>query len=168
VPQAHATPIRPSGTPLNGALITSCTPNANNNGYIFTYTLNGQTYTIDYSWNTTGVYTFTYITPSGTTTDTYTKFAQCDIPNAIENITKLETEISIYPNPVADNVNIVLNGLLNEKDVHDMSIYNLQGAKVFSTNKYVKSISLKNIANGNYIFNMQIGTISFTKMIIKN
>jgi hypothetical protein len=168
VPQAHATPIRPSGTPLNGALITSCTPNANNNGYIFTYTLNGQTYTIDYSWNTTGVYTFTYITPSGTTTDTYTKFAQCDIPNAIQNITKLEAEISIYPNPVTDNVNIILNGLISEKDVREMSIYNLQGAKIFSTNKYVKNISLKNIANGNYIFKMQIGTSSFTKMIIKN
>ena len=168
IPQAHATPIRPSGTPLNGALITGCTPNANGNGYVFTYTLNNQTYTIDYSWNTTGTYTFNYITPSGTTTDVYNKFAQCDIPNAIQNLSKIEHEIAVYPNPVTDVLNINLKGDLQENEIHEMSIYSLQGQKVFTTNKFTPHISLKNLSNGNYIFKVQIGTSSFSKMINKN
>ena len=168
IPQAHATPIRPSGTPLNGALISGCTPKAAGNGYVFTYVLNGQTYTIDYSWNTTGVYTFTYITPNGTTTDTYTKFVQCNIPNAIQNLTKIESEIAVYPNPATDFLSISLKGNLTENEIHEMSIYNLQGQKVYTTNKFVQQISMKNLAKGNYIFKVQIGTSSFSKMINKN
>ncbi len=168
IPQAHATPIRPSGTPLNGALISGCTPKPTGNGYVFTYVLNGQTYTIDYSWNTSGVYTFTYITPNGTTTDTYTKFVQCNIPNAIQNLMIIESEIAVYPNPTTDFLNINLKGTLTENQIHEMSIYNLQGQKVFSTNKFVQHISMKNLANGNYIFKVQIGTSSYSKMINKN
>jgi hypothetical protein len=168
IPQAHATPIRPSGTPLNGALITGCTPKTTGNGYVFTYTLNGQTYTIDYSWNTTGVYTFNYITPTSTTTDTYTKFAQCNIPNTIQNLTKIENEIDVYPNPTTDFLNINLKGDLIETEILEMSIYNLQGQKVYSSNKFVQHISMKNLANGNYIFKVQIGTSVFSKMINKN
>jgi len=168
IPQAHATPIRPSGTPLNGALISGCTPKPAGNGYVFTYILNGQTYTIDYSWNTSGVYTFTYITPNGTTVDTYTKFVQCNIPNAIYNITQIENEITVSPNPTTDFLNINLKGKITENEIQEMSIYNLQGQKVFSTNQYTQHIPMENLANGNYIFKVQIGTTKFSKMINKN
>lgn len=168
IPQAHATPVRPSGTPLNGALITSCTPNTNGNGYIFVYTLNGQSDTINYFWNTTGTYTFNYITASGTTTNTYNKFAQCDVPNAIQNIDAIEKDIAIYPNPATDKLYILLKGDLVEKEIQSICMYTLMGQKVYNSNKFVPIISLQNLAKGNYIFTIQTGTNSFSKWINKN
>lgn len=167
IPQAHANPVRPSGTPLNGALITGCVPNANQNGYTFTYTLGGQTYTIEYSWTTTGTYTFIYTSPSGTTTNTYNDFIQCDIPTAINNITQIEKEITVYPNPTSDILSISLKGSITSDEVTEIGIYNLQGQKLFSTNKFTNTISLRNLSNGNYIFKIKMNNGSFSKMINK-
>lgn len=167
IPQAHATPIRPSGTPLNGALITSCTLNGLGNGYIFSYTLNGQTYTIDYSWTPAGVYTFNYITPNGTTTDVYNSFLPCDIPNVTQEIKRLENEITVYPNPAADFLIIKLEGNLQENEINEICLYNLKGQKVFNIKKYTPAISLKNVLKGDYIIKVQSGTSSFSKVIHK-
>ena len=78
IPQAAAHPIRPSLTPLNGAVITNCVANGTN-GYILTYTRTGQTYQVSYSWTNNGVYTFNFINPGSTTTNIYNGFAQCSI-----------------------------------------------------------------------------------------
>ncbi|MCX6146760.1 MAG: YHYH protein [Candidatus Kapabacteria bacterium] len=79
IPQASAQPIRPSGTPLKGAVITNLTPNGTNNGYSMTYTLNNQSYHWDYSWNNSGSYTFNYVSPSSNTIVGYKGFTQCTI-----------------------------------------------------------------------------------------
>jgi hypothetical protein len=69
VPQPTGNPFRPAGNPLNGAVITGCTPNATNNGYGLTYTLSSQTYAINYNWTTsTAAFTFNFVSPTGTTT----------------------------------------------------------------------------------------------------
>ncbi len=70
IPQAKAKPVRPSLTPLNGAVITNFQPNASGNGYILSYTKDGQTFKVDYSWTPTGVYTYHFISPTGTVTET--------------------------------------------------------------------------------------------------
>ena len=79
IPQAAAKPVRPSGTPLSGAVITGCLPNASNNGYTLTYTRLGQTYSVAYSWTPQGVFTFNFNSPTGTTTSTYTGTAICSV-----------------------------------------------------------------------------------------
>ena len=83
IPQAAAKPVRPSLTPLTGATITACVPNANNNGYNLTYTKGGQNYHVNYSW-TTNVYTYNFISPTASTTSTYNGFTQCAIVTPIK------------------------------------------------------------------------------------
>lgn len=80
VPQAASTPIRPALTPLDGALITSCTPNANNDGYNLTYTKNGVIDSVVYHWNATGTYTFSFYTNGALdSTKVYNSFQQCTV-----------------------------------------------------------------------------------------
>ena len=62
IPQPRANPVRPSLTPLNGAVITDFVPNSSGNGYILTYERNGQSTKVDYSWTNTGKYTFSLST----------------------------------------------------------------------------------------------------------
>jgi hypothetical protein len=86
VPQSKASPIRPAGAPLKGAVITNLVANANQNGYALTYTLAGLTYLVEYEWSTNGVYTFKYTSPTGgVTNNVYNGFKQCTISTAIEN-----------------------------------------------------------------------------------
>ena len=66
VPQAAAKPIRPSLTPLKGAVLTSCVPNANKNGYTLNYTLNNQNYSVEYNWANGKNYIFNFVSPTGT------------------------------------------------------------------------------------------------------
>ena len=70
VPQSKATPVRPSLTPLSGATITGFQSNGGGNGYKLTYTRNGQEYQVDYNWTNNGVYTYQFIAPTGTVTET--------------------------------------------------------------------------------------------------
>ena len=71
IPQAQAHPVRGPQNPLPGALITACKPNATNNGYTLKYTLNSQSDSIVYNWTNTGVYTFSFFTPSSASDSVY-------------------------------------------------------------------------------------------------
>jgi hypothetical protein len=106
IPQAMANPVRTENwTPLNGALITNCVANGNNNGYNLSYTLNGISgYATNYSWNGT-TYTFNYVTPNGTTTNNYNGFLQCNVPVSVIETPK-EEDLIIYPNPFKDKISI--------------------------------------------------------------
>ncbi|MEY4906073.1 MAG: hypothetical protein RLZZ292_3888, partial [Bacteroidota bacterium] len=83
IPQASAKPVRPAGTPLKDATITSCVPNAAKNGYSLTYTLAGQNNKWDYSWDNVGYYTFYFTSATGTTTATYKGAKPCILTTAI-------------------------------------------------------------------------------------
>lgn len=88
IPQAAASSVRTSGTPLTGAVITGCVANANNNGYNLTYTRSGSTYQVNYSWGDTSrsrsKYNFRFISPTNTADSIYVGFSQslCTIPTA--------------------------------------------------------------------------------------
>lgn len=165
VPQAHANPIRPSGTPLNGALITGCTPNANNNGYIFTYTLNGDNYTIEYSWNSSGTYTFNYISPGGTTTAVYNDFTQCNLPTAIVNLSKSDKFFTLFPNPVSNTLNINYDNEVDKKLIQQISIYNFQGQCVFNATNAIDKIITSSFISGIYVVKIKYANQVFTKKI---
>lgn len=144
IPQAHANPVRTENwTPLNGSLITSCTPNINNNGYNLSYTLNGNSgYATNYSWNGL-IYTFNYVTPSGTNTISYNGFNQCDVPLFIqENVSN--NKLEVFPNPFYDKINIK-NSDLNQIYI----LYNDLGQILF-LGKNIEEHNFSNIAKGSY------------------
>lgn len=70
IPQAMTKGVRPDARPLKGAKITAF-ESTGNNAYSLTYTLNSQAYKINYSWDSKGIYTFEFVNPDGTTTETY-------------------------------------------------------------------------------------------------
>jgi len=70
IPQAMTKGVRPDTRPLKGAKITAF-ERAGKNAYSLTYTLDSQTYKINYSWDSKGLYTFEFVNPDGTTTKTY-------------------------------------------------------------------------------------------------
>lgn len=72
IPQAMTKGVRPALTPLQGAVITDF-KSTGTNAYSLTYTLNNETYNINYSWDQNGKYTYEFVTPSGTTTESYNR-----------------------------------------------------------------------------------------------
>ncbi len=81
-PQAASRPIQPAGEPLRGAVITGHTINGPM-GYTLTYTLNNETYTVNYDWTVNGQYNFERVDPNGVSnTASYNAFAPCEIEDS--------------------------------------------------------------------------------------
>lgn len=166
IPQPNASPIRPAGTPLNGAVITNCQPNATNNGYTLTYTLSGNTDSIVYNWTAGGLYTFNFYTATGTTTSTYNGFTQCVVPTSLNDVSASGNNLLIYPNPNNGIFSLQLNNDVLQKEVRRISIYNLQGDLIFQTEHYQSNIEIKNIAKGIYLMQIQFAKIQLTKKLV--
>lgn len=64
IPQAMTQELRPATDPLQGAEITDFVLNSENS-YSLTYTLNGETYIINYSWDANQLYTYEFVNPNG-------------------------------------------------------------------------------------------------------
>lgn len=71
IPQAFSNPLRPALTPLNGASITAFSaPTATS--YLLTYKIGVKTGSVQYSWTTANLYTFTFTDVDGKqTSSTY-------------------------------------------------------------------------------------------------
>ena len=170
IPQAQATPIRPAGSPLNGAKITHCLPNSTKNGYTLSYTLNNQNYSVEYNWTTAGFFTFNNISPTVTTIQTYdTKKSICKMgttTSSVSNLIKTENLIHLYPNPSRDILYLSVNPSVSTRQVTAISIYNFEGKMIFYSDEYRPSIELKKFARGNYILKAKINEIHIVKNII--
>jgi len=168
IPQASAHPVRNENwTPLNGALITSCVANGTNTGYNLSYTLNGVPgYATNFSWNGT-VYTFNYVTPSGTTTTNYNGFAQCTVPTlTTSEVIATEKSIRVFPNPAIDILNINLGNSSLENEVQNISIYDIKGSLISKTSKFVPVLDIKKLSAGTYMVKIQLSQSTVTKKII--
>ena len=134
IPQAQASPVRPPLTPLNGAVITSCILNPAQNGYTVSYTLNNQNYAVDYNWTPGGLYTFNFVSPNGTTTQTYNGFLPCEITAGLSTMVN-ESSLEIYPNPAMKFLNIKLPaGKINR--VNEILLLDIMGKEVFHYHGY--------------------------------
>lgn len=69
LPQAKSTGVRPALTALKGASITNFKPTGTN-AFSLEYTLDAQKAYVNYSWDNTGLYTFTFIGTDGKSTAT--------------------------------------------------------------------------------------------------
>jgi multisubunit Na+/H+ antiporter MnhC subunit len=169
IPQASAKGVRPAGTPLKGAVITSCIPNGNGNGYKLTYTLAGVTDSVVYSWTPAGAYTFNYYVSGVLTTTNYKGAAICTVPNNntnTEEISLNKNDFSVYPNPSKELLYLQLENNTPANLVKDIAIYSLNGTKVYATNQFEKTIDLKNFTTGIYFIKIQFSGNLITKKII--
>lgn len=168
IPQASAQPVRNENwTPLGGALITSCVTNATNTGYNLSYTLNGTAgYATNFSW-TGSLYTFKYVTPSGTTSTNYNGFSQCTVPLATA-VFHLYDTIKLYPNPAKDNFQISLGDSFLENDVKSISIFDVKGSLVKKSSLFKSIIPIDNLKHGTYFVKIQFtNTQVIKKLIVK-
>jgi len=168
IPQASAQRVRPALTPLNGALITGCTPNLSNNGYTLTYVLNGQTDSIVYFWNANGQYTYRFYTAgNGTfTTQNYNGFTQCLVPTGLSSQGNIEGSFRIYPNPNAGRFTLPLYGKLVGEDIIGLVVFDLKGRKIYESQVYEPVIDLDNVESGVYIVHIKTTSAGFTQKFI--
>lgn len=165
IPQAAAQPIRPSLTPLNGALITDCVPNGNN-GYTLTYTLNNQTYQVQYSWSANGIYTFNFIGPNGTTTNNYNGFTPCVLPNAINDIQNNNKTFAVYPNPNQGIINIQWLEESSLSNIQDMRLLSSHGLVVWSHNGFANTIQCNGLSSGIYFLVVKTKNKLYTQKVL--
>jgi hypothetical protein len=166
VPQAAAKPIRPSLTPLKGAVLTSCVPNANKNGYTLNYTLNNQNYSVDYNWANGKNYIFNFVSPTGTTTATYNGYVNCVLPTAINEIISNEQLVSIFPNPSSDRLTIQLKQPGLENEFKKMQLFTLDGKKMMEISSFTPTIDLNTYPKGTYCLKLQFESGMVIKKII--
>lgn len=164
IPQAAASPVRPAQTPLKGAVITKCIENGTNNGYTLGYTKGSQNYSIKYSWTQNGVYTFKFINPTDSTTSTYNGFKQCNITTYLNEIITNENDIVIYPNPTMNGFSIKLIGNLKAEDIKEISVYNLNGELIF-TSERINNLEMINFTKGVYLMNIHLSKSLITKKL---
>jgi hypothetical protein len=168
IPQAAAQPFRPAGAPLQGAVITSCLPNATNNGYTLVYTKAGLTYSVQYAWTAAGVYTFNFISPTGTTTSTYNGTANCNVTVGTEINLGFDTKISVFPNPNNDILYLNLDNAVLEQDVKSMTVFATNGSTVDEFEGFKQSIDTRTWAKGIYFIKIETVKGNFTKKVVVN
>jgi hypothetical protein len=166
IPQAAASPIRPAQTPLQGAVITDCQPNGSNNGYILKYVKGGLNYSVDYHWTNAGLYTFKFISPTDTVTQTYNGFAQCQIPVATEEVNLAERNTVIYPNPATDAFSVIFNDPNLANELRSISIYDLDGKLVYQAMPTGKAIGVRHFGKGVYLVQLRFASYEITKKLM--
>jgi hypothetical protein len=133
-----------------------------------TYTLNNQTYSVDYKWTTNGVYTYNFISPTGTTTQTYNGFKPCTVPTANESETQIQFKVDLFPNPTNGTLHLQLGGGLNAQQIQHISIYNILGQMIYQSDRYQQNIEMKDFAKGFYLVKIQLPQTQFTQKVVVN
>lgn len=164
IPQASAMPVRPSLTPLNGAVITNFQSNGSGNGYILTYTRNGQTYQLDYSWTETGTYTYHFTGPNGTNTETYNGHLPCQTPTAT-SAPDWGVEAAFYPNPAFGGFSLKISGP-SATQLFQVEVFDASGRMVHQTRPSGTFVELPPLAPGVYWVKAALKGGEFIKKIV--
>jgi hypothetical protein len=167
IPQPHAQPVRPGLTPLTGAVITNCIPNANNNGYTLIYTVGANTDSVVYSWTVGGVYTFNFY-QNGIidSTRNYNGFAPCLLPTSVNEINYDGDKIQLFPNPSRNEFSLKLNNVIEPSEIKNITILSNKGETVFSSNTYQDKYKTDNLSNGIYFVIIKTNNNTLTKKLV--
>lgn len=168
IPQATAKGVRPALTPLKGATITHCHKYTNGMGYVLTYTLNTQKDTVDYSWTSAGQYTYKFKVNGTTTTNNYNGQKICIVPqtSGLEEISN--SQITVYPNPTSDKLNLRFSQNTTVNDIRSISIYNVNGSFVKTIPNNSNTIDVNQFSKGIYFLKILANGQSITtKFIVK-
>jgi hypothetical protein len=163
VPQPTGNPFRPAGNPLNGAVITACTP-VGTNGYNLTYTLTNQTYMVNYSWTNAGAFTFNFVSPTGTTTSNYNA-TLCTLNTKTDELLD-NSGVELYPNPARNGFSLNFKSVINTNDIQSVSIINTQGQVVFQTKNYQNNVKIPFYTEGSYFVKIQFSRAVLIKKLV--
>jgi len=95
------------------------------------------------------------------TTDNYSSGYIVDATLATSEVSKKDI-FTVYPNPVVDVVNFVLQGKVTSVEVYDAA-----GKLVKSANDGAKSLNVSNLAKGSYLVKVNADNQIYTKKVIK-
>ncbi len=151
VPQASAKPVRPALTPLKGALILACVPNATKTGYTLVYQYNNNLDSIVYQWNNTGQYNFDFYHLGIATHQLYKGNMPCKIANGLLSNATLMDANKVFPIPVINQLYVEVSEPLLLL-LTDMSGNQLFKAK--TQNQQLFSIAMDPYPAGNYVLKM--------------
>jgi len=89
---------------------------------------------------------------------------------SVENVATNNTKLNVYPSPASNTINITLDGMATNKQI-DFAIVDMQGRlmknwAVMATN--VTTMSIDELAAGNYILYVTDGTQKATKQFVVN
>lgn len=149
VPQASAKPIRPFLQPLSGASIISCVSNGTNNGYNLSYTRNGGAYNVEYSWTPGGKYTFNFVSPTGTTTQTYNGHLPCSVSTPTQEAFVLASAVFVYPNPSVGDVYVKISEP-EGNHAQNLQVFDLNG-RLLQQQNATTTTRLEGLEKGVYI-----------------
>lgn len=161
IPQAAAKPVRPSTTPLRGAVITKCIPHLSENGYDLHYSKDNQNYIVSYQWTVDGHYTYHFIGPNGSTTENYTGNKICLISNTVDDKTNAEN-IQILPNPASNELRLIWNQNIADSEVIIIKIFDCNGKEVYSQKGISERIQLGDLPAG--VYNLVIYSKRYQKI----
>lgn len=164
IPQAQTKAIRPSGTPLAGAVITN-QEITGTNAYRITYSVNNQSYAINYSWTNNGVFTYNWASPTGTTVNSYNG-QSCTLPTDVNDIFSDDSHVKIYPNPTKSGFSLDLSSPYNVNDIKSISVYDVQGRLMQKVDKYKSFIETPHYTEGVYFVKIQFGSSELTKRLV--
>jgi hypothetical protein len=167
VPQAAAHGIRPALTPLNGALIIACTPNASYTGFNLTYVRNGQTDSIVYTWTPSQAFTFRFYTAgNGTfTQNNYQSNYVCNYPLGESGFPEHENHLRLFPNPGDGNLYIEGN---TKNEAISIAVFNLAGSMLKQSFAEGNLLNLSGLNPGIYMCRLSSeSSLSVQKIIIR-
>ena len=87
-------------------------------------------------------------------------------PTATENQLSEDINITIFPNPADDYVQIVLNETITPDKISSIKIYSANAVLIYYKEQYEAVISLGNVAKGIYFIQIDFGQHQVTQKII--
>ncbi|MFV8352647.1 T9SS type A sorting domain-containing protein [Flavobacterium sp. XS2P14] len=76
-----------------------------------------------------------------------------------------ESKIILYPNPTKNEIHLDIDETIRN-EIKKISIYNVLGQEVFSSNKYVQTIQISNISSGKYMIKISTSEFEISKKLI--
>jgi hypothetical protein len=127
---------------------------------------------IDGSGNSTSIKKYSFTDNEPYNSLTYYKLQQTDINGALKDYTAIsqdicqgnESEVSIYPNPCNETLNISFSG--DQNKIISTSIYNLIGERVYYSENYESKIALGRKFNGMYILAVTLASETIIEKFI--
>ncbi len=77
----------------------------------------------------------------------------------------IESKINLYPNPAKNKIHLDIDSSI-QNEIQKISIYNLLGELVFSSDKYLETISVSNFSSGMYVVKIRSSEFEISRKLI--
>jgi len=127
---------------------------------------------VNYNWipgGTPGPYTYTYqfVGPNGTSSETYSGPAICEISVGITELISSQFKVLVFPNPAQEILRIQLFDQKLINAVQSVEIYSNSGKRLIHDHHFSQELDIRSLTKGIYFLKINFnGTSSKTKFII--